>query len=130
MVEDWPEIPLPPELEGYRDLGGADFKAASEIVLANLGTREQMDEMIQLVRERIRIHEDGIAHLRACIQPNLKTQPALDALTEAHGGDADAQRALAESGRLLFEEQRALSAEIKALIARLDEIIRDQNNGA
>jgi septation ring formation regulator EzrA len=121
MVEGKPEIP--PELAGYRDLGGADFRAASDAVLANLGTREQFEEMIQLVRDQIRMHEAGIARLRAYSQPNPETQPAVDAF-------ADAQRRLAESQRHLGEENRALSADIKALIARLDEIIRDQNNGA
>ena len=86
MVEGKPEIP--PELAGYRDLSGADFKAASPYG-----------------------------------QPKPETQPALDALADAHRG-------LAESHRLLSEENRALSGDIKALIARLDEIIRDQNNGA
>jgi hypothetical protein len=150
-------LELPPWLAGYRDLGGADFKAASEAVLAHLWTREQMDEIIQVLREQIRRHDERIAQ-RACDRANPEIQQALDALAEAPGGDADAQRTLAdarwdaaeaqsalaeaqrgltethrllsEENRLLAQENRALSADIKALIARLDAIIRDQNNDA
>jgi hypothetical protein len=93
-----------------------DLRATVIAGFANMPTRDQSDEMLRIVRENNRIHEERLARLDATVRTqHLETQQALHAL-------ADAQRGLSESQQRLIEENRAL-------LARIDAIIRRRNNG-
>src|SRR5881628_106045 len=89
--------------------GFADLKVTLVIGFRSLPSRESTDEMVRLLREGNRLHEERLTQLDLRIrEQHLEIQQTLHAVVEG---------------------QRSLSADIKALIARLDALIRGRGDG-
>ena len=96
--------------------GFADLKVTLVTGFRSLPSRESADEMIRLLREGNRLHEERLTQLDLRIrEQHLEIQQTLHAVVEGQ--------------RSLIEGQRSLSADIKALIARLDALIRGRGDG-
>jgi hypothetical protein len=125
---------------GFADLkdemraGFADLKTTLVGGFRSLPTRESSEEMVRLLREANRLHEEGdqgaggtrpdrFTQLDARIrEQHLEMQQVLRAVVEG-------QRLLIDGQRLLVEGQRTLSVDLKALIARIDALIRGWGDG-
>jgi hypothetical protein len=98
------------DLKGEVRAGFVDLKATLIAGFRSLPSRESSEEMVRLLREGNRLHEERFTQLDLRIrEQHLETQQVLHALVEG---------------------QRSLSADIKALIARLDALIGRGNGGA
>ena len=96
--------------------GFADLKVTLVTGFRSLPSRESTDEMVRLLREGNRLHEERLTQLDLRIrEQHLEIQQTLHAVVEGQ--------------RSLIEGQRSLSADIKALIARLDALIRGRGDG-
>jgi len=96
--------------------GFADLKVTLVTGFRSLPSRESSEEMVRLLREGNRLHEERSTQLDLRIrEQHLETQQILHAVVEGQ--------------RQLIEGQRGLSADIKALIARLDALIRGRGDG-
>jgi len=96
--------------------GFADLKVTLVTGFRSLPSRESSEEMVRLLREGNRLHEERFTQLDLRIrEQHLETQQILHAVVEGQ--------------RQLIEGQRSLSADIKALIARLDALIRGRGDG-
>ncbi|PYO57455.1 MAG: hypothetical protein DMD83_09115 [Candidatus Rokuibacteriota bacterium] len=96
--------------------GFADLKVTLVTGFRSLPSRESSEEMVRLLREGNRLHEERFTQLDLRIrEQHLETQQILHAVVEGQ--------------RQLIEGQRGLSADIKALIARLDALIRGRGDG-
>ena len=117
--------------------GFADLKVTLVTGFRSLPSRESSEEMVRLLREGNRLHEERFTQLDLRIrEQHLETQQILHAVVEGQRqlieGQRhlfEGQRHLIEGQRQLFEGQRSLSADIKALIARLDALIRGRGDG-
>ncbi len=101
------------------DLKGsiADLKTTLVAGFRSLPTRESSEEMVRLLREANRLHEERFTQLDLRIrEQHLELQQIL--------------RAIADGTRALLEGQRALHEDIRALIARLDALIKGRGDGA
>ena len=110
---------------GFADLGSgvADLKTTLIAGFRSLPSRESSEEMVRLLREGNRLHEERFTPLDLRIrEQHLEVQQVLHAVV-------DGQRLLVDGQRLLVEGQRSLSADIKALLARLDALIKGRGNG-
>lgn len=136
---------------GFSDLKGevrgdlADLKATLVTGFRSLPTRESSEEMVRLLREGNRIHEERFTQLDVRIREQyLEIQQVLRAMAESQRILIDGQSALIDGQRTLVENQgaltqelrglageiRSLSTDIKALIARLDALIKGRGDGA
>ena len=96
--------------------GFADLKVTLVTGFRSLPSRESSEEMVRLLREGNRLHEERSTQLDLRIrEQHLETQQILHAVVEGQ--------------RQLIEGQRGFSADIKALIARLDALIRGRGDG-
>jgi len=110
--------------------GFADLKVTLVTGFRSLPSRESSEEMVRLLREGNRLHEERFTQLDLRIrEQHLETQQILHAVVEGQRQLIEGQRHLIEGLRQLFEGQRGLSADIKALIARLDALIRGRGDG-
>jgi hypothetical protein len=112
--------------EDLRELKGGlvDVKTTLITGFRSLPTREDSQEMIRLLRENNRIHEERVTQLDLRIrEQHLETQQVLRSVAEG-------QRALTNDVRSLAGEIGGLSADIKALIARLDALIKGRGDGS
>ncbi|MBI2206186.1 MAG: hypothetical protein HYU41_20325 [Candidatus Rokubacteria bacterium] len=124
-------------MRGEMRAGFGDLKTTLIAGFRGLPNRESSEEMIRLLREANRLHEERFTQidlrlreqhlevqqvLRALAEGQLEVQRVLRAVAE---GQIEVQQAL----RDLAEEQRQLSAEIRALVARLDALIKGRGNG-
>jgi len=110
--------------------GFADLKVTLVTGFRSLPSRESSEEMVRLLREGNRLHEERSTRLDLRIrEQHLETQQILHAVVEGQRQLIEGQRHLIEGLRQLFEGQRGLSADIKALIARLDALIRGRGDG-
>jgi hypothetical protein len=108
---------------GEMRTGFADLKTTLVGGFRSLPTRESSAEMVRLLREANRLHEDRFTQLDARIrEQHLEVQQVLRAVVEG-------QRLLIDGQRLLVEGQRTLSVDLKALIARIDALIRGRGDG-
>ena len=110
---------------GFADLrsGVADLKTTLIAGFRSLPSRESSEEMVRLLREGNRLHEERFTPLDLRIrEQHLEVQQVLHAVV-------DGQRLLVDGQRLLVEGQRSLSADIEALLARLDALIKGRGNG-
>lgn len=108
---------------GEMRAGFADLKTTLVAGFRSLPNRESSEEMVRLLREGNRLHEERFAQLDVRIrEQHFETQQVLHTVV-------DGQRLLVEGQRLLVEGQRSLSADIKALIARIDALIRGRGDG-
>jgi hypothetical protein len=97
---------------GFTDLkaGIADLKVALVAGFGNMPTREDSQEMIRLLRENNRIHEERFTQLDLRIrEQHLEIQQVL---------------------RTVAEGQRILHEDIRALIARIDALIKGRGDGS
>ena len=97
---------------GFTDLkaGIADLKVTLVAGFRSLPTRESSEEMVRLLREGNRLHEERSAQLDLRIrEQHLEIQEVL--------------RAVAEGQHILHED-------IRALIARLDALIKGRGDGS
>ncbi len=111
--------------EGFADLkaGIADVEATLITGFRNMPSREQTEEMVRLLREGNRLHEERLAQLDVRIREyHLEVLQVLRALAEG-------QHSLLEGQRALLEGQRALHDDLRALIARLDAMLRGRGDG-
>ncbi len=115
---------------GFSDLkqevrgGFADLKVTLVAGFRSMPTREESQEMIRLLREGNRHHEERFTQLDLRIrEQHLELQNVLRGIGEG-------VRALLDGQRVLHEDIRSLSADIKALIARLDALIEGRGDGA
>ncbi len=111
---------------GFADLKTEmrDLKATLVTGFGGLPTRESSEEMVRLLREANRLHEERFTQLDLRIrEQHLETQQVLRALVEG-------QRALTDEVRALTGEIRGLSTDLKALIARLDALIKGRGDGS
>jgi hypothetical protein len=129
MADQNPEVTLNTLHEdlqgGFTDVKSAiaDLKITLVAGFANMPTRESSEEMVRLLREGNRLHEERFAQLDLRIrEQHFATQQVLRALAED-------QRALSQEVRTMSGELRSLSADIKALIARLDALIKGRGDG-
>ena len=110
--------------------GFADLKVTLVTGFRSLPSRESSEELVRLLREGNRLHEERFTQLDLRIrEQHLETQQILHAVVEGQRQLIEGQRHLIEGLRQLFEGQRGLSADIKALIARLDALIRGRGDG-
>ena len=117
-------------MKGEIRSGFGDLKATLIAGFRSLPSRESSDEMVQLLRERNRINEEGFTRLHLRIrEQHLETQQVLHALVEGQRQLIEGQHQLVDGQRLLCEGQHSLSPDIKALIARIDALIKRRNNG-
>lgn len=101
----------------------SDLKATLIVGFRSLPSRESSDEMIRLLREANRLHEDRLTPIDLRLrEQHLEAQQVLHAVAEG-------LRLLVDGQRSLHEEQRRLSADIRALVARLDALIKGRGNG-
>jgi hypothetical protein len=117
---------------GFTDLrsGVADLKTTSIAGFRSLPSRESSEEMVRLLREGNRLHEERFTQLDLRIrEQHLEVQQVLHAVVDGQRLLVDGQRQLVEGQRLLVEGQRSLSADVKALLARLDALIKGRGNG-
>lgn len=104
------------ELTGEMRAGFADLKTTLVAGFRSLPSRESSEEMVRLLREGNRLHEERFAQLDVRIrEQHFETQQVLHTVVDGQ--------------RLLVEGQRSLSADIKALIARIDALIRGRGDG-
>ena len=96
--------------------GFADLKVTLVAGFRGLPSRESSDEMVRLLREGNRLHEERLTRLDLRIR-------------EQHLEIQQVHHAILDGQRLLIDEQRRLSADIRALIARLDALIKGRDNG-
>ncbi len=123
--------------EGFADLkqevqgGFADLKVTLVTGFRSMPTREDSQEMIRLLREGNRHHEERFTQLDLRIrEQHLELQTILRALAEGQRTLVEGQHAMREDIRALNESQRALHEDIRALIARLDALIKGRGDGA
>lgn len=89
--------------------GFADLKTTLIAGFRSLPSRESSEEMVRLLREANRLHEERFTQLDVRIrEQHLEVQQVL---------------------RALVEGQRLLSVDLRALIARLDALIKGRGNG-
>src|SRR5437773_1818211 len=103
---------------GFTDLrsGVADLKTTLIAGFRSLPSRESSAEMVRLLREGNRRHEERFTQLDLRIrEQHLEIQQVLHAVVDGQ--------------RLLVDGQQSLSADIKALLARLDALIKGRGNG-
>lgn len=105
------------DLKAEMRAGFADIKTTLVTGVRNLPTRESSEEMIRLLREANRLHDNRFARLDARIrEQHLEVQQVLHAVLEGQ--------------RVLIDGQSTLSADLRALIARIDALIRGRGNGS
>lgn len=103
-------------LRGETRAGFADLKATLLTGFRNMPSREQTEEMVRLLREGNRLHEERLTQLDVRIrEQHLEIQQVL--------------RAVAAGQQALLEGQRALHEDLRALIARLDAMIKARGDG-
>jgi hypothetical protein len=107
---------------GFADLktemraGFTDLKTTLVVGFRSLPTRESSEEMVRLLREGNRLHEERFTQLDVRIrEQHLETQQVLHAVVDGQ--------------RVLLEGQQSLTGEIRALVARLDTLIDRRGNG-
>ena len=97
------------DLKGETQSGFADLKTTLVAGFRSLPSRESSEEMVRLLREANRLHEERFTHLDVRIrEQHLEVQQALRAVADG---------------------QRSLSADLKALVARIDALIRWRGDG-
>lgn len=111
------------DLKGEMRAGFAELKVTLIAGFQGLPTRESSEEVVRLLREGNRLHEERFTQLELRLrEQHSEIQQILRAVAEG-------ARALLEGQRALSEEIRSLSADIKALIARLDALIQGRGDG-
>jgi hypothetical protein len=109
MADPDPEEVTLNTLHGDLKEGFADIKTTLITGFRNLPTRESSEEMIRLLRDANRLHEERFAQLDLRIrEQHLELQQCFRALADG---------------------QRALHEDIRALIARLDALIKGRGDG-
>jgi len=97
----------------------------------NMPTREDSQEMIRVLRENNRLHEERFTQLDLRIrEQHLDIQQVLRAVADGQRLLIEGQRTLVEGQRGLLEGQRALHEDIRALIARIDALIKGRGDGS
>lgn len=105
------------DLKGEMRSGFADLKTTLVAGFRSLPSRESSEEMVRLLREGNRLHEERFTHLDVRLrEQHIEIQQVLHAVVEGQ--------------RLLIEGQRVLSADLTALIARIDALIRGRGDGS
>src|SRR5262249_60033296 len=105
--------------------GLADLQVTLVTGFRGLATRESSEEMVRLLREGNRLHEERFTQLDIRIrEQHLENQQTLHTLGDGQRLLLDGQQRLVESQQRLVESQRGLSADMKALLARLHPLIR------
>jgi len=118
------------DVKGEIRSGFADLKATLVVGFRSLPSRESSEEMVRLLREGNRLHEERFTQLDVRIrEKHLETEQVLHTVVDGQRLLVEGQRSLVEGQRLLVEEQRSLSADIKALIARIDALISRRGDG-